>query len=55
MNAGELFRQAAAHQLKGEVVPDVNEAILQAKRKSGENDLIFIGGSTFVVAEIDGL
>ena len=55
MNAGELFRQATAHQLKGEVVPDVNEAIHQAKRMSGENDLIFIGGSTFVVAEIDGL
>jgi dihydrofolate synthase/folylpolyglutamate synthase len=55
MNAGELFRQAAAHQLKGEVISDVNEAIHQAKRMSGENDLIFIGGSTFVVAEIDGL
>ncbi|MCA4895897.1 MAG: bifunctional folylpolyglutamate synthase/dihydrofolate synthase [Cytophagales bacterium] len=55
MNAGELFRQAAAHQLKGEVVPDVNEAIETAKRMSGENDLIFIGGSTFVVAEIEGL
>jgi dihydrofolate synthase/folylpolyglutamate synthase len=55
MNAGELFRQAAAHQLKGEVVLDVNEAIDRAKRMSGENDLIFIGGSTFVVAEIEGL
>ena len=55
MNAGELFRQAAAHQLKGEVVSDVNEAIDRAKRMSGENDLIFIGGSTFVVAEIEGL
>jgi dihydrofolate synthase/folylpolyglutamate synthase len=55
MNAGELFRQAAAHHLKGEVVSDVNEAIDRAKRMSGENDLIFIGGSTFVVAEIEGL
>jgi dihydrofolate synthase/folylpolyglutamate synthase len=33
----------------------VNEAIDRAKRMSGENDLIFIGGSTFVVAEIEGL
>lgn len=55
MNAGELFRQAAAHQLKGEVISDVNEAIQLAKRMSSENDLIFIGGSTFVVAEIEGL
>ncbi|MCX8490895.1 MAG: bifunctional folylpolyglutamate synthase/dihydrofolate synthase [Cyclobacteriaceae bacterium] len=55
MNAGELHRQAAVQQLEGEVVSDVNEAILRAKLRSSENDFIFIGGSTFVVAEIDGL
>jgi dihydrofolate synthase / folylpolyglutamate synthase len=55
MNAVELHRQAAQQRLEGEIVPDVNEAIQQAKRMSGENDLIFIGGSTFVVAEIEGL
>ncbi len=55
MNAGELHRQAALQRLEGEVVPDVNEAIHRAKAMSSENDFIFIGGSTFVVAEINGL
>lgn len=41
--------------LKGEVIPDVNQAIATAKRSAAKDDLIFIGGSTFVVAEIDEL
>lgn len=55
MEAGELMRQAAAFGLKGTVVPDVNQALAQAKAAATPDDLIFIGGSTFVVAEIDEL
>lgn len=36
-------------------VQDVNEAIKLAKTKAAADDMIYIGGSTFVVAEIDGL
>lgn len=41
--------------LVGEVLVDVNEAIDYVKGKMGEDDLLYIGGSTFVVAEINGL
>jgi dihydrofolate synthase/folylpolyglutamate synthase len=55
MNAGELKEKASAYELEGEVVEDVNKAIAQAKRNSTPEDMVFIGGSTFVVAEIEGL
>ncbi|MDX5477028.1 MAG: bifunctional folylpolyglutamate synthase/dihydrofolate synthase, partial [Cyclobacteriaceae bacterium] len=41
--------------LKGQVEKDVNDAIALAKKKATKEDLIFIGGSTFVVAEIKEL
>jgi dihydrofolate synthase/folylpolyglutamate synthase len=37
------------------VIKDVNKAIEEAKRHAKKDDLIFIGGSTFVVAEIEQL
>jgi dihydrofolate synthase/folylpolyglutamate synthase len=55
MNALELKGKARAYQLAGEVVEDVNEAIERARKCSAPDDMIFIGGSTFVVAEIEGL
>jgi dihydrofolate synthase/folylpolyglutamate synthase len=55
LDAVELARQAAAIGLTGQVIPDVNEAIRKAKEEAQPGDLIFIGGSTFVVAEIEGL
>lgn len=55
LDATTLATKAAAFGLKGQVVPDVGDAIRLAKRKAGKNDFIFIGGSTFVVAEIDDL
>jgi len=55
LDAAELARQAAAMGLTGQIVPDVNDAIRQAKAEAQPDDLIFIGGSTFVVAEIEGL
>jgi dihydrofolate synthase/folylpolyglutamate synthase len=53
--AAELSAAALGHGLRGETVPDVNDAIGHAKQLAKENDLIFIGGSTFVVAEIENL
>ena len=38
--------------LKGEVIADVREAYMQARANAGSDDMIFIGGSTFVVAEV---
>ncbi|UJP64279.1 bifunctional folylpolyglutamate synthase/dihydrofolate synthase [Mongoliitalea daihaiensis] len=55
MKAADLARQAEAFGLKAVVIPDVNEAIAFAKKKAVKEDLIFIGGSTFVVAEIKDL
>lgn len=51
----ELKSLAESFGLKGIAIPDVNAAMAEAKRKASENDLIFIGGSTFVVAEIENL
>ncbi len=55
LDAGVLAEQAAAFGLKGKVIPEVNEAIREAERVVSKNDMIFIGGSTFVVAEIENL
>jgi dihydrofolate synthase/folylpolyglutamate synthase len=38
--------------LKGENYPDVKTALNEAKKNATPNDLIFIGGSTFIVADI---
>lgn len=55
MEAAVLHQRAAAFGLSGEVEPDVNKAIEKAKRQASPDDFIFIGGSTFVVAEIENL
>lgn len=55
MNAQQLAAIAEAHGLHGVVIPDVNEATERACSAAGENDMIFIGGSTFVVAELNDL
>lgn len=55
LDAHELAARAAAHGLYGEAVPDVNNAINKAKESARPEDMIFIGGSTFVVAEINNL
>ena len=55
MDAVTLQQQAEKFGLKGEVEPDVNKAIAKAKVRAGVNDFVFIGGSTFVVAEIENL
>lgn len=52
MNEKELAKKAAGFSLKGGSYSTVSEAYSAAKLNAGKNDLIFIGGSTFVVAEI---
>lgn len=53
--AGALAQQAATFGLQGSVIPNVNEALADARKNAAPEDVIFIGGSTFVVAELDGL
>jgi dihydrofolate synthase / folylpolyglutamate synthase len=55
LDANELFAQAIKLGLKGNVYGSVSEAINRAKKDANKDDLIFIGGSTFVVAEIENL
>ncbi|MFC3414786.1 bifunctional folylpolyglutamate synthase/dihydrofolate synthase [Algoriphagus hitonicola] len=55
LKAEELSIQAQKFGLSGQVVPDVNDALNFARKNAAKDDLIFIGGSTFVVAEIEGL
>jgi dihydrofolate synthase/folylpolyglutamate synthase len=55
MDADLLRQEAVRFGLAGETVRDVNQALRTAKARARESDLIFVGGSTFVVAEIKGL
>ncbi|MCD9018299.1 bifunctional folylpolyglutamate synthase/dihydrofolate synthase [Fulvivirgaceae bacterium QH1ED-6-2] len=55
LDAEALAAQARAEGLHGEVVRDVNEALAQAKANAGPDDMIFVGGSTFVVADLAGI
>jgi len=47
-----LVLEAAQYGLKGRSYPNIKAALNAAKDNATENDLIFIGGSTFVVAEV---
>ncbi|GAA4834060.1 folylpolyglutamate synthase/dihydrofolate synthase family protein [Algivirga pacifica] len=53
LSATELQKAADQAGLKGIVIEDVKEAVATAKQEASVEDLIFIGGSTFVVAELD--
>jgi dihydrofolate synthase/folylpolyglutamate synthase len=50
--AEELQQEALAFGLKGEAFASVKSALIAAKYQAKTQDLIFIGGSTFVVAEV---
>ncbi len=52
LDAHVLQEQAAQFGLKGEVIADVANAFKVAKQKAKADDMIFVGGSTFVVAEV---
>jgi len=53
--AEQLQLTAASAGLHGKVIADVNDAIREALSTCAVNDFIFVGGSTFVVAEIENL
>ena len=55
LDATLLAKEAYAFGLAGKIIPDVNDALREATLNAEKDDLVFIGGSTFVVAEIDGL
>jgi dihydrofolate synthase/folylpolyglutamate synthase len=52
LDASILQKKATMFGLKGEVYNSVTDAYQKAKQNAANSDLIFIGGSTFVVAEI---
>ncbi len=52
MSEKQLMKMASYFDLKGESYPTVAEAVAAARENSRPDDLIFIGGSTFVVAEV---
>jgi len=51
MDAKELQQKSAKYELKGNVFTIVKQALSKAKENANASDLIFVGGSTFVVAE----
>ena len=48
----ELEQKASCFDLVGNTFDSVNEAYVQAILKAEKEDLVFVGGSTFVVAEV---
>jgi len=48
----ELEKQALSKGLHGKSFGTVKEAFQQARKAAGQKDLIYVGGSTFVVSEI---
>jgi dihydrofolate synthase/folylpolyglutamate synthase len=52
LEAENLKLKAESVGLHGEVYPSVKMALNAAQQNAGKNDLVFAGGSTFVVAEV---
>jgi len=50
--AEQLAEKASACGLKGKIVKPVAAALQEAKNNAQLNDFVFVGGSTFVVAEV---
>lgn len=48
----ELQHLAQTSGLQGETYPDVQAAVTAAKEKAGAKDFIFVGGSSFIVADL---
>lgn len=55
LKAEELQSRAFEHGLIGQTFGNVNEALAAAVKDSGPEDAIYVGGSTFVVADIESL
>jgi dihydrofolate synthase/folylpolyglutamate synthase len=52
LEAESLKEKAVSFGLKGEVYDSVRAALLSAQKTATNTDLVFVGGSTFVVAEV---
>lgn len=52
LNEKELQLLAAKHKLIGTIFKTVSKALATAKKTAHKDDLIFVGGSTFTVAEV---
>ena len=52
LDSRELARRAARFSLRGEAYPDCESAFRAARQQAGPQDMIFVGGSTFVVADV---
>ena len=48
----ELQLKANSFNLKGEIFPSVKKAFQKALLNANQEDIVYVGGSTFVVAEI---
>ncbi|GAB3657628.1 folylpolyglutamate synthase/dihydrofolate synthase family protein [Echinicola sediminis] len=55
LDAESLREKALIYGLEGKVIKNVNEALRDTLKKADKRDLVFVGGSTFVVAEIENL
>jgi len=55
LDVQQLALMAADYELKGETCISVADAIRLARKSAHPDDMIFIGGSTFVVAEVEDL
>ncbi len=53
--AAALAEEAKKHSLVGEVIEDVQTAYEQARQNAQPDDLVWVGGSSFVVAELSAL
>ena len=52
LDANSLMTQAVAYGLHGQAYSSVRKALAAAEMKAGEDDLIFVGGSIFTLAEV---
>ena len=52
LDANILQQKALEIGLRGSTYPSVKKALKAAQKKAETNDLVFVGGSTFVVAEV---
>lgn len=52
LDSRELARRAARFSLRGDAYPECESAFRAAQQQAGPQDMIFVGGSTFVVADV---
>jgi len=52
LSANELAEQAFANGLQGTIFPSVKAAYTEARSTANQDDLVFVGGSIFTVAEV---